>query len=75
MEKNKAFVVDLSETRRNGEFKCPKCGVEISPEDKSESAYAILETVMKRDCLEELIIQCNKCGTKIHLVGFDGSKE
>jgi DNA-directed RNA polymerase subunit RPC12/RpoP len=71
MEKSKLFVVDLSKTKRSGEFECPKCGVLISPDDRSEDAYTILETVMKRDCLEKLILQCNKCGSKIHLIGFN----
>jgi DNA-directed RNA polymerase subunit RPC12/RpoP len=75
MEKSKSFVVDLSKTRRTGEFKCPKCGVRISPDDQSEDAYTILETVMKGDYLEKLILQCNKCGSKIQLIGFDSSED
>jgi len=71
MEKTKFFTVDLSKTTRSGEFKCPKCGIKISPDDKSEDAYEILETVMKGDYLEKLILQCNKCGSKILLKGFD----
>ena len=75
MEKSKSFVVDLSKTKRSGEFECPKCGVRISPDDQSEDAYIILETIMKRDCLEKLILQCNKCGSKIQLIGFDSSED
>jgi DNA-directed RNA polymerase subunit RPC12/RpoP len=75
MEKNKPFVVDLSKTKRSGEFKCPKCGIRISPDDRSENAYTILETIMRRDCLEKLILQCNKCGSKIQLVGFNSSED
>jgi DNA-directed RNA polymerase subunit RPC12/RpoP len=75
MEKSKLFVVEVSETKRSGEFKCPKCGVRISPDDRSEDAYTILETVMKGDCLEKLILQCNRCGSKIHLIGFNSSED
>jgi DNA-directed RNA polymerase subunit RPC12/RpoP len=75
MEKSKLFVVDVSETKRSGEFKCPKCGVRISPDDRSEDAYMILETVMKGDCLEKLVLQCNKCGSKIQLIGFNASED
>jgi len=42
----------------------------ISPEDETENAYTILETKMKKEFLEELIIHCNRCGSRIHLVGF-----
>jgi peptide subunit release factor 1 (eRF1) len=75
MERKKPLVVDLSETKRNGQFKCPKCGVKISPDDQSEYTYSILETVMKGDYLEELILHCNRCGSKIHLVGFNVSED
>jgi peptide subunit release factor 1 (eRF1) len=71
MEKTKSFVINLSKTKKRGEFECPKCGVEISPDDKSEDAYTILETVMNGDYLEKLILQCNKCGSRIHLIGFN----
>jgi DNA-directed RNA polymerase subunit RPC12/RpoP len=71
MEKSKSFVVDLSKTKRSGEFECPKCGVRISPDDHSEDAYTILETIMRRDSLEKLILKCNRCGSKIQLVGFN----
>jgi len=71
MEKTKFFKIDLSKTTKSGEFKCPKCGVKISPDDKSEETYKILETIMKEYSLEKLILQCNKCGSKIHLTGFN----
>jgi DNA-directed RNA polymerase subunit RPC12/RpoP len=71
LEKSESFVVDLSKTKRSGEFKCPKCGGKISPDDQSEDAYTVLETVMKGEYLEKLILQCNKCGSKIHLTGLN----
>jgi phage terminase large subunit GpA-like protein len=54
----------------SGEFRCPKCGAEVSPDDETENVYVVLETVMKGDCLERIILQCNKCGAQIHLIGF-----
>jgi DNA-directed RNA polymerase subunit RPC12/RpoP len=75
MEKAKSFVISLTKTRRSGEFKCPKCGIKISPDDKSEETYTILETVMNGDYLEKLVLQCNKCGSRIQLIGFNISED
>jgi len=59
-------------TKINGreEVKCPKCGIEMSPDDRTENAYTILEPVMKGECLEKIVLQCNRCSSQIHLVGF-----
>ena len=65
------FVVDLFETEGRGEFKCPRCGVEISPDDTTENVYKILDVVMKEDRLDKVILECNKCGSRIHLTGFN----
>jgi len=70
MRKSKSFLIDLSRTKEKGEFSCPKCGTKISPDDLSEGAYTILEPVMKGECLDRIILQCNRCGSKIHLIGF-----
>ncbi|NWG11286.1 hypothetical protein HXY33_06030 [Candidatus Bathyarchaeota archaeon] len=70
MEKNKSFIIDLSKIKGSGEFKCPKCGTKISPDDQSEEAYTILEPIVKEDRLEKVILQCNMCGSKISLIGF-----
>jgi len=64
------FTIDLSKIEGKGDFPCPKCGVNISPEDESDDVYLILETKVHGDSLEELVIQCNKCGSKIRLTGF-----
>ncbi len=71
LQKLKLYTVDLREAEQEGEVKCPKCGVEISPDDLTEEKYEILETVMKGDSLERIIVRCNKCRSQIHLVGFD----
>ena len=65
------FVVDLFETEGRGEFKCPRCGVEISPDDTTEKVYTILDVAMKEDRLDKVILECNKCGSRIHLTGFN----
>jgi len=70
LEQMKLYTIDLTKIKGNGEFKCPRCGVEISPCDETRDVYTILESVMKRDSLEKIILQCNKCRSHIHLVGF-----
>jgi DNA-directed RNA polymerase subunit RPC12/RpoP len=64
------YEVDLTKIQGDGDFPCPNCGVVISPEDETEEVYRILETKVRDQALEELVIQCNKCGSKIRLVGF-----
>jgi DNA-directed RNA polymerase subunit RPC12/RpoP len=64
------YTLDLSRIQGNGDILCPKCGVNISPDDETEDIYCILETKVKDDNLEELIIQCQKCRSKIRLIGF-----
>ncbi len=62
--------LDLTKIDGNGDFPCPNCGVTISPEDESENVYIILEEKVKDDVLEEMLIQCKKCGSRIRLTGF-----
>jgi phage terminase large subunit GpA-like protein len=64
------YVVDLTKIDGDGAFPCPHCGVVISPDDESEEVYTILDTKLKGEELEELIIQCNKCQSRIRLTGF-----
>ena len=64
------YEMDLTRIQGDGDFPCPNCGVIISPEDETEDIYCILETKVKGEALEELVIQCNKCGSRIRLVGF-----
>ena len=70
MKRSAVHKLNLTEIEGEGDFPCPNCGVMISPEDETETVYTILETKMKKDSLEELIIRCNSCGSEIHLVGF-----
>lgn len=64
------FQVDLTQIDGDGDFPCPKCGTVISPEDETETVYKIIDTRVKNEELEELVIQCNNCESKIRLVGF-----
>lgn len=65
------YKLDLGELQGEGDFPCPCCGTIISPEDETEDVYVILDTKVSGDELEELEIQCNKCNSKIRLVGFN----
>jgi len=69
-ENQQMFTIDLSKIEGDGDFPCPRCGVTISPEDETENTYTIVDTKVNGDSLQELTIQCNKCGSKIRLVGF-----
>ena len=66
----RAYEVDLTKIQGDGDFSCPSCGVIISPQDETEDVYCVLETKVKGQALEELLIRCNMCGSKILLVGF-----
>lgn len=65
------YQVDLVTLQGEGDFQCPGCGVVISPEDETEEVYVILDTKVKGEDLEELVIQCKRCKSKIRLVGFN----
>ena len=67
----KFYTIDLRRIDGEGEFRCPKCGVLISPDDEIENVHTILEPVMKRDSVEKIILQSNKCRSQVRLVGSD----
>ena len=64
------YQVDLTKLEGEGDFPCPGCGIVISPEDETEDIYTIVSTKVTGEDLEELVIQCNRCKSKIRLVGF-----
>jgi predicted RNA-binding Zn-ribbon protein involved in translation (DUF1610 family) len=64
------FTIDLSKIDGAGDFPCPYCGIVISPDDKTEDVYRIVDTKAKGESLEELTLQCSKCGIRIRLIGF-----
>jgi len=70
LQATKFFTVDLTKIRGRGEIRCPKCGIKISPDDETENAYTILETVMKGESLDKIALHCNKCRSQIYLTGF-----
>jgi hypothetical protein len=66
----KYHTLDLAKLTGSGDVQCPKCGSIISPDDKTEDTYTILETVVKEGNLDKMILECNKCQTVICLTGF-----
>lgn len=70
MKQIQSHILDLTQIVGNGEFLCPECGNRISPDDCNEEDYSILEIKMETESLNEVIIQCKGCATKIHLTGF-----
>ena len=62
--------MDLTRINGDGDFPCPNCGVTISPEDETENVYRILETKVRGETLEEVVIRCNKCESQMRLTGF-----
>jgi len=70
MKQSQAYRIDLTKIEGDGDFPCPSCGTVISPDDETEDVYVILETKLKGNALEELVIQCNRCKSRISLTGF-----
>ena len=70
MKQLHAYKVDLTRIEGNGDFACPRCGTEISPDDETEAVYSILGSKVNSNGLEEVVICCNKCSSHIHLTGF-----
>jgi len=70
------FRIDLTKIEGDGEFNCPVCGITISPDDYSGLTYDILDVKTKADgTVEEVIVQCGRCGSTICLDGFDASQD
>jgi len=70
MKSKAEYTVDLTKIDGDGAFPCPKCGSMISPDDETENTYQIVETRVRKDELEELILTCNSCRSTIRLTGF-----
>jgi len=69
-KKNVAYTLDLTKIDGQGDFSCPKCKVNISPEDESENIYSILEVHSKNGLLKEVLITCKICGSTLRILGF-----
>jgi hypothetical protein len=65
-----AYKVDLTKIAGKGDFPCPRCGTNISPDETSEETYIIIEPKVNSYGLEEIVIWCNICRSQIHLTGF-----
>lgn len=70
MDQLMVYELDLTRIQGNGDFPCPKCGIIISPDNETDEVYCILKIKERNKILEEVIMQCNKCATKIRLTGF-----
>ncbi len=70
-----AYKISLALASKDGSFLCPHCGTKISPDDETDAAYSILETVVDRFDLEEVVICCNRCHNTLHLTGFPKEQE
>jgi len=64
------YTINLAIIEGDGSFSCPKCGMEISPDDETEENYKIVETKIIDNELTELVISCGKCGSTMKLTGF-----
>jgi len=64
------YDLDLIKLEGQGDFVCPCCGILISPDDETEEVYSVLEAKVRDNVLENLMIRCNRCGSKIVLTGF-----
>ena len=64
------YTIDLAKLEGEGDFLCPKCGTRISPDDETEDVYSIMETRVRNDVLENLLIHCNNCSNRILLTGL-----
>lgn len=71
LQTSRLFRVDLTKIRGQGDFDCPKCGTRISPDDRTEKTYKILGTFMKENKLDSVTLQCVRCESEIHIVGFN----
>jgi phage terminase large subunit GpA-like protein len=70
LQTSRFFTVDLTKINGRGDFNCPKCGTKISPDDRTQKAYRILQAYVKEDQLESIMLQCSRCESYIHLTGF-----
>ncbi len=70
MKQSLIYELDLTKIEGDGDFSCPNCGAIISPEDETENVYCILETKVNGEVLEELMVQCNNCASRIRIIGF-----
>lgn len=68
---SRVYTVDIQQMHGDvGEFPCPECGAEISPSDKTDDIYTLLDVIMAPDSdVKEILLKC-KCGAVIKLIGL-----
>jgi hypothetical protein len=76
MVRRSVFTIDLAKLKGDGDFTCPLCKVTISPDDESGTTYEIVALTMRDNgLLKTTSIICRRCGTIIHLQGFQKLNE
>ena len=70
MKQRLVYTINLAKLEGEGDFLCPCCGTQISPNDETEEIYSILEPKVRNNTLESLLIRCNNCSNKVLLTGF-----
>lgn len=69
------YKIELSQINKNGSLPCPSCHALISPDDKTEKIYTLLDVNMNQNGLEEIVIQCKKCQSQIYINGFSTAEQ
>lgn len=69
------YRMGLDEINENGSLPCPGCGAHISPEDKSDKIYTLLDINMNSAGLDEIVIRCNRCHSQINISGFSKAEQ
>lgn len=69
------YKMELTEINKNGSLPCPSCGAHISPDDKTEKIYTLLDINMSTSGLDEIVIRCNKCQSQIYISGFSNAEQ
>jgi len=65
------YVISVYELDDDGSFKCPQCGICISPDDETADNYEIIDPkVDDNDRLSAVVFKCNRCGCTITVTGF-----
>jgi hypothetical protein len=69
------YKMELSQINENGSLPCPSCHAHISPDDKTEKIYTLLDVNMDQNGLDEIVIRCKKCQSQIYINGFSSAEQ
>ena len=67
IEMANTLIVDVAKIEGLGDFPCPFCGLNISPDDFTEDNYKIIEIRFIEEFLDEVLLQCNDCNNNFNL--------